>query len=261
MRGGTVHRNGGCYPSLTDDLGWVGISVPKEEAFVAERFVFGFVVSVDALERLVGSQLDADELLATVSSEFVDMFDDEFESEISLNRCVRDVLAGNLDEDLAYPYARLVEPVLTVVAEPLGMIHMALTYYLPNDSFGRWNPVLEALGLGRLAALWGTANCAFPWPRGRTPVKDWPRVTEISPPALNEISPELASDWRTRLAALPDSVVADDADAATSARTELGEGLSQLAGWVQRATGPWVSERRCVESTGNSLILVMDGGQ
>jgi hypothetical protein len=36
------------------------------------------------------------------------------------------VPAGELDQDHAYPYARLVEPLLTVVAEPLGMIHMAL---------------------------------------------------------------------------------------------------------------------------------------
>ena len=157
---------------------------------MAERFVFGFAVSVDALEGLVGSRLDADELLATVSNEFVDMFDDEFSSEITLTRCMRNVLAGHLDENLAYPYARLVEPILTVVAEPLGMIHMAHTYYLPNESFGRWNR-RWALGFGRLAALWGTASCAFPWRVGARR----PSISHASPtlrlPSMN--FPGLAS--------------------------------------------------------------------
>jgi hypothetical protein len=230
---------------------------------VTERFVYGFVVSVDALWGLVGSRLDADELLATVSREFTDMFDDEFESQLSLVRCVRDVLNGDLDKDLAYPYARLVEPVLTVVAEPLGMIHMAMTYYLPNDSFGRWNPALEALGLDQLAGLWGSANCAFPWPRDQAPMPLWPRVTELSPSAMTAVSVELARGWRAGLAALPDAVLADGAAAAgaVDARTELGEGLDQLTDWVERARGPWTSQRRCVGPTGNSLLLVMDGGQ
>jgi hypothetical protein len=198
-----------------------------------------------------------------VSTEFVEMFDDEFKSRVSLASCTAEVLAGTLDEDRAYPYARLVEPLLTVVAEPLGMIHMADTYYLPNASFGRWNPVLEALGLGRLAAVWGAGNCSFPWPRGQTPTRDWPRITELPPLALGEIGAELAGEWRARLASLPDSLLADDADATMAAhsRAELSDALGDLAGWVDRATGPWTSQRRCVEPIGNSLILVMDGSQ
>lgn len=146
---------------------------------------------------------------------------------------------------------------------PLGMIHLAETYYLPNDSFGRWNPALAASGLDRLAALWGTGNCAFPWPRGGTPTPDWPCITELPPPALAEISAELAGDWPTRLATVADSVLAEDADAvvATQSRGELSEGLGRLAAWVERATGPWASQRRCVAATGNSLVLVMDGSQ
>jgi hypothetical protein len=234
---------------------------------MTERFVYGFAVSPDRLWDLVGSGLDADELLATVDREFLDMFADEFASPISLNGCARDVLAGRLDEDRAYPYARLVEPLLTLVAEPLGMIHMAHTYYLPNDAFGRWNPVLEMLGLSRLAALWGAANCAFPWPRHTSPLVDWPCVTELPAAALVEVGAELAREWRTGLGTLADSVLSDAAPTdghdewAAAVRVELGEGLDQLGDWVGLAARPWRSDRRCVEPTGNSLVLVMDGGQ
>jgi hypothetical protein len=230
---------------------------------MTERFVFGFVASVGALWDLVGSGLDASELLADVDREFVDMFDDEFESGISLTSCAQEVLTGDLDENHAYPYARVVEPMLTVVAEPLGMIHMADTYYLPNDSFGRWNPVLATLGLGRLAATWATANCAFPWPPGRTPPHDWPCITELSPPTLAEIAADFTGDWRARMATVDDSVLADGADPelATGTRTELNDGLEQVATWVERGRTRWTSQRRCVAADGNSLILVMDGGQ
>jgi hypothetical protein len=230
---------------------------------MAERFVYGFVVSLDALWGLVGSQLDADELLVGVDDEFTEMFDDEFDSGPSLTESVRDVLTGHLVESRAYPYVRVVEPILTLVAEPLGMIHVASTYYLPNDSFGRWNPVLEALGLVHVAQVWGRANCAFPWPRGRSPLLDWPCVTELGPPILAEVSTELAGDWPARLSELPDSVLADDGDAALAAdvRTELGDGIAQLARWAARAADTPASRRRCVGPKDNSLVLVMDGGQ
>jgi hypothetical protein len=235
---------------------------------VAERFGFGFAVSVDALWNLVGSGLDADELLASVDGEFVDMFADEFEPPVTLTGCARDVLTGRLDDGLDYPYARLVEPLLTVVAEPLGMIHIAHTYYLSNDTFGRWNPVLKALGLRRLAALWAAPNCAFPWPRGRSATVDWPCVTEYAPAALVEIGAELATDWRSGLDGLADSALAD-ADLAEPARrewaadvrVELGDSLDQLRDWVDRAARPWTSHRRCVEPSGNSLVVVTDGSQ
>ena len=230
---------------------------------MAERFVFGFVVDVDALWDLVGSGLDANELLADVDREFVEMFDDEFDAETSLRSCVQEVLGGVLDESHAYPYARVVEPLLTVVAEPLGMIHMACTYYLPNDSFGRWNPVLATLGLSRLTATWASANCAFPWPRGRRLTRGWPCVTELAPPILAELAAELTSDWRVRLTAVADSALADggDSDLAAETRTELKDGLEQVAAWVERARTRGTSRRRCVAPDGNSLVLVMDGGQ
>ena len=43
---------------------WTG----HREAWMAERFVFGFVASSNALPDLVGSRLDAGELLAGVSA-------------------------------------------------------------------------------------------------------------------------------------------------------------------------------------------------
>ena len=228
-----------------------------------ERFVYGFVVSTDALWDLVGSGLDASELLRGVDNEFIDMFEDEFESEPGLTRYAEDVLGGRLDPDRAYPYTRLVEPILTMVAEPLGMIHMAYTCYLPNDSFGRWNPVLAAIGLPRLAAAWAEPNCPFPWPRGSKARSDWPCVTELAAGELATVAAELDAGWRDALAALPDSTLADDADPreAAGARTELAEDLAELTTWVDQARAPWSSRRRCVAADGNSLVLVMDGGQ
>jgi hypothetical protein len=163
-----------------------------------ERFVYGFVVSTDALWDLVGSGLDASELLRGVDNEFIDMFEDEFESEPGLTRYAEDVLSGRLDPDRAYPYTRLVEPILTMVAEPLGMIHMAYTCYLPNDSFGRWNPVLAAIGLPRLAAAWAEPNCPFPWPRGSKARSDWPCVTELAAGELARSRPSWTPGGATR---------------------------------------------------------------
>ena len=37
--------------------------------------------------------------------------------------------------------------------------------------------------------------------------------------------------------------------------------LDELTSWVDQARAPWSSRRRCVAADGNSLILVMDGGQ
>jgi hypothetical protein len=162
---------------------------------------------------------------------------------------VEEVLSGRLDEEHAYPYGRVVEPLLSVVGEPLGMIHMALTYYLDNDSFGRWNPVLDAIGLTKTAAQWGAANCCFPWPAGGSPTCDWPRITALRSADLDEVAAELASDWRARLRLEEDT------------REELSGGLDQLKGWVRQARGSWESRRRCVKATDNSIVLVMDGGQ
>jgi hypothetical protein len=227
---------------------------------MAERFVFGFVVSVDRLWELVGSRLDPGDVLDGVSDEFIDMFEDEYKS-LSLHGCAAEVLDDRLDAEHAYPYARLVEPLLTTVAEPVGMIHMADTYYLPNDSFGRWNPVLHDLGLARLASLWGVGNCGFPWSRDATPRRDWPCITELPAPQLPALSAELAGDWRPRLAGLPDSVLAEDSSAVAPSRTELEAGLDDLSDWIVRAMDLRTSPRRCVARTGNSLILVTDGGQ
>jgi hypothetical protein len=225
---------------------------------VAERFVYGFAVSTDALWRLVGSGLDADEVLGDVDEEFLDMFDEEFDAEPG--RFARDVLAGDLDPELAYPYTRLVEPLLNGVGESVGEIHLADTYYLPNESFGRWNPVLAAVGLPVLARVWAAPNCAFPWPRGSAPPGDWPCVTEVSPAELATVAAELRGDWRSALAGLPDDLLTDSTPA-EYVRAELAEGLDELADWVTRTVAPWESAQRCVARSGNSLILVMDGSQ
>jgi hypothetical protein len=53
--------------------------------------------SADTLAGLVGSRLDASELLAGVSAEFVEMFDDGFDGRTSLTNCAAEVLAGDLE--------------------------------------------------------------------------------------------------------------------------------------------------------------------
>jgi hypothetical protein len=235
---------------------------------VAERNVHGFVVSPDRLRRLVGSGLDAEALMTGVSDRFVAMFDEQFDGQLGLVDCVAEVLHGRLEEIHAYAYARVVEPLLTMVAEPMvterrGQIFMIDTYSLPNDDFGCWNPVLQALGLDHLAALWALDNCAFPWPPHSPVTAGWPCITALAVPDLTRIRGELDSDWRPRLAALPDDILADDGDQdeAQDSRDELTDGLNKLQKWVQRALRPADSPRRCVDPTGNTLVLVMDGSQ
>jgi hypothetical protein len=245
----------------------IGPARSGQEVRVSERVVNGFVVSPVGLWKLVGSGADPEELVAGVGNEYGDFenFDEELSDEgyeVTMVDCARHVVTGELDPELSYPYARLVEPLLTAVAEPMGAyIQLAATYYLPNDSFKRWPPVLEPIGLPALAAAWGQPNFTFPWPPDAQPAEDWPTVTEISAATLPVIAAELAGDWRTCLAALPDDVLAaaDRLDWAADARQELDDGLTRLANWVTRAAGPWESTRRGVAATGNSLILIMDG--
>src|SRR5262245_39076220 len=197
---------------------------------MTERFVYGFVASTEALFGLVGSGLDTDEVLGEVPDEFVEMFDDEFDGEISVQQCVTEFLAGRLDPERTYPYARAVEPLLMAVAEPVGTFQMLETYYLANDSFGRWNPVLKRIGLPRLGKLWAAPNLTFPWPDASTERSDWPCITEFGPAALAEVETELTADWRGALAELPDDVLVEDDGPvrAQFAREELAESLEAL---------------------------------
>jgi hypothetical protein len=112
-----------------------------------------------------------------------------------ITEALTDILGGTLEPSKAYGYARATELVLDRVAQPLAdctyetrtlrlrerepreirvltaaarasILWVQLTYSLPNDSFGRWNPVLVQLGCRRWRGFGRNPTCRF---RGRPP--------------------------------------------------------------------------------------------
>jgi len=198
-------------------------------------------------------------------------------------QALTDILGGTLEPSRAYGYARATELVLDRVAEPLteyayeartlrlrdreprdvrvlttaaraSILWVQLTYSLPNDSFGRWNPVLVELGLPTLARLWAQPNVSFPWAElevSRDP--DWPIRTAIGPGELSAVAGELAGLSRERLNTLPPRLLVEESFAhlLDEMREELHRGLELLTRWVAAA----------VTRTGSSLLLIMDGDQ
>jgi hypothetical protein len=143
--------------------------------------------------------------------------------------------------------------VLTAAARA-SILWVQLTYSLPNDSFGRWNPVLVQLGLPTLARLWAEPNVSFPWAThdaSRDP--DWPIRTAIGPGVLSVVAGELAGLSRERLHALPARLLVEESFAhlLDDMRQELHRGLELLTRWVAAA----------LARTGSSLLLIMDGDQ
>lgn len=220
---------------------------------MAERYVRGYAVPHQGLSSLVGTRkLTGAECLARVDPDIVEEVSMTLDlDEGELRELLDEIFGGQLDRECAYEYLRMLELVLAARGFALdGEIDVVMTYYLPNDSFGRWNPVLRELGLTRLAALWAEPNLPFPWekPSG----VDWPAVTGLAPDELNRLGAELGGDWRAALKALdPLKLVEPGRDAdLPDVRDELTRGLERLADWVVAA---------CSRRTG--LVLWMDGDQ
>lgn len=223
---------------------------------MADRFVNGYTVSNGALSGLVGSHsVSGAGLLAEVDADLVEEITMTLDlEEQDLAALLDAIVRGDLDPEQAYEYARALEIILNARARRLDpSIEVLLTYYLPNDSFGRWNPVLSALGLTALARAWALPNLHFPWraAAGRKPV-DWPTATGLTPVELTGLRDELAaSAWRDALRALDGAYLSDrDPAFADDAREELALGLETLSAWIDVAL-----------SRNEGLVLWMDGDQ
>ena len=137
-----------------------------------------------------------------------------------------------------YEYTRVTEFILSAVGHAFPeAIEMVTTYYLPNEAFGRWNPVLEKIGCPKLAKVWGENNMSFGWP-----ITDWPVFTRIENAALEAIGAELSGAGEA-----PDEMLGLDP---SSIRVELEQGLATLHRWIAHAL-----------EAGQDVVLLMDGDQ
>ena len=222
---------------------------------MAERFVIGFSVDLDALEAVVGSGRSPSDLIeAAGGSDELDELLAEWAPADPLTgeQAIAAITSGALQEDRAYEYRRTLELLAAAVGRRFDEeIDVVMTYYLPNDTHGRWKPVLEALGLSRIADLWGQSNHPFPWGEGKSRA-DWPIATFLTPEAVVAAAAELAALPDDAVSQLPDTLLveADDEDAAPEVREELEAGLETLDQWLSSTA-----------SEGRTLLLLMDGSQ
>lgn len=220
---------------------------------MAERFVRGYTVSSGALSGLVGARsLRGQDVLRASDEELLEELCGTLDvDEEALAALLDEIFGGELEGGHAYEYLRVSELLLATRCRKLDdEIEVVLTYYLPNESFGRWNPVLAELGLETLAERFGETTLAFPWPV----VSDvaWPGVSGFTPTDLRVLRAELDTAWRERLESLPDALLVEadtDWDPADT-RDELKQGLTTLGRWVNRAL-----------ARHQGLILWMDGDQ
>jgi hypothetical protein len=232
---------------------------------MAERFVRGYVVSSELMLELVGSGFPVKGPL-TRRTDTREEIEETLEGdgwEISVDTALGHISRGELDRELAYVYRRVSELVLGSFALRLpGELELVLTYYLPNDTFGRWNPALRAMGCSRLARLWAADNFSFPWrrrPRGAA--LDWPALTLIPASVLPAVAGELASTPRAHDALLRPDLDGPADELLAESRAELTRGLRRLRSWIARAAGPQAKTRPALAGRGNDLLLWMDGDQ
>lgn len=232
---------------------------------MAERFVRGYVVSPERLLALVGSGFPVKGPL-TRRSEVREEVEETLAGdgwEVSIDDALEHLSRGDLDPGLAYVYRRVSELVLGAFAIRLpGEIELVLTYYLPNDSAGRWDPVLRSMGCSRLAKLWAADNVAFPWRRRPRGVSfDWPGLSLLPSAELAAIAAELAAPRKAPDELLRPDLDGEAAELLAEARAELGRGLRRLRSWVARASAEQTRAKPAVAPSGNALLLWMDGDQ
>jgi len=244
---------------------------------MAERIVRGWKVSLQKLAELVGSQcLTAREILTSelnspcLEDVLMTLGEGDAEDGTQIAEgALTAILAGKLEHEAAYDYARVIEPLLNRVAIPLGntegdQILLQLTYYFPNDSHGRWNPVLQACNLPKLAVAWAAPNVDFPWTGSAGPDREdypWPVWTCFDVSMLPELAAELGRVTKQQIDALSVEILVEDRESVDDCRNELWQGLQRLRGWIDRAQAPQEAEGVAWTKTGNVLMLVMDGDQ
>jgi hypothetical protein len=263
-------------------MGWDGAAtvppqvrerVPETErkTIVSERFVRAWKASPKKLLSLIRTRrISAPDVVQSRANESCreDVLmtlgqGDRSEGAAIADAALTSILDARLKPDQAYAYARVTEMLLNHVAVRVAnndssQIAMQLTYHVPNDESGRWNPILKACRLPKLAKAWGQANFPFPWSRGK-PKSDWPVWTVLDPSKLDPIALELNTATKEQFRAVPDRMLSEDEDCVVDCRKELLSGLKRLRGWVEKARAPEKRVGPAWERRGNALILLMDG--
>ena len=145
---------------------------------------------------------------------------------------------------------------------PPSQILLQLTYHVPNESHGRWNPLLKACKLATLAKSWAALNVSFPWQNAKhRPKVDWPVWTLFDEAVLAEIAAELEQLTKERIESLQGKVLADNEKYSEECREELWSGLTRLRAWIRSAQAPEKTEGLGWAKKGNALMLLMDGDQ
>jgi hypothetical protein len=240
---------------------------------MSERFVRGWKASPEKLQALVGNKrITARDVIKSKANascrEDVLMTlgeGDEDEGKAIAETALTAILEKRLDSKLAYAYGRVTEMLLNYAALPLAnkessQILMQLTYHVPNDDPGRWNPVLKALKLSKTAKLWAAPNFPFPWFKG-SPKSDWPTWTVVDGSSLEAIDAELKTVTPDSLNAIPDKMLSDNKDYVGDCRKEFFSALKRLRTWVEKAQASEGSDGVGWKKRGNALILLMDGDQ
>lgn len=235
---------------------------------MSSRFVRGWKASPHKLRALVGTRLVSPAKVLTSKANArvrTDVFmtlgeGDDLEAmaegRFLATEALTSLLHGPLDD--SQHFGRVLELLLNHVARPLpGELELGLTYHLPTDSPGCWNPLLRTLKLPTLAKWWAAENFVFPskgadW---------WPTWTAFDPKVLTAISNELAPLTRKALEKLPAAKLTDEPANAAAVRDELWAGLKALRGWVTTARARERTERLGLATDDNWLILSMDGDQ
>lgn len=251
---------------------------------MSERFVRGWKVSLTKLQGLVGSsRVSVAEILESAANAncledvLMTLGDgDQDEGRDIAESALTEILEGELTPRHSTRYARVTELVLNHAAlplaneyeedlsEPVDQIVLRLTYAVPNESHGRWNPLLEGCGLPKLADAWAAPSFDFPWGGSGGPAKGdwpWPVWTTFEPSALVALGEELAAITKQNLEALPAEVLADDEAWVGESRDELWQGLTRLRTWLESARSAEDAEGLAWATRGNALVLVMDGDQ
>jgi len=236
---------------------------------MSDRFVAGWKVAPEKLLTVSGSlSVRARDVLASKANARCkkDVLmtlgsGDAARGKSAVDGAISEILAGELIRDHAYHYARVLELLLNDVALPLSRlpndeIRLEWTYHANNSSHGRWNPLLAACGLPKLAKVWASANVAFPWP-SRGPKVEFPQWTMIDAKLLPAIAKELSGLDKERVDALPDRAFLRDT--ANESREELWAGLQRLYKWIDIARTAEKKEGTAWAKSGNALFLKMDG--
>lgn len=234
---------------------------------MSERFLEGYIIEPRRFDKLIGTaklaaktvrrKLRGSAIVRDMEMTFGQGWDDESAAEgAAILDAALDALAAGRPtrHHEAYELTRASALVLAAYGTRLGTIE--LVPYVAGDSFGLMNPALAALGMKTMAKEYGRSSFAFPYVRRtKTTRVDWPIMMLVGA-SLAAWKRELATDWRTRVRALPDKPFTSrryrtEPEEIAETKRDLVKTLAKLQRWVERAAA----------KRGSALVLVLDGDQ